>query len=93
MADRPEVTLPPEAALDWQALIDSGLLWLINATVFHPRGVGMAVHPDGAGWLLISAGADEPFVFPDTKEIHQKFRASQAFISEVKMRAVSEKGA
>jgi hypothetical protein len=45
----------------------SGLLWLINRVVFHPRGLALALYQeeDGeiTGWQLIAAGEGEPFSF------------------------------
>jgi len=49
-------------------LSDSGLLWLINRVVFHPRGVALALHEkDGEvlGWSLVTATEGEPFSFPE----------------------------
>ncbi|MFF6985604.1 hypothetical protein [Streptomyces sp. NPDC010273] len=50
-------------------LSDSGLLWLINRSVFHPRGLALALNreEDGTitGWLLLAAAEGEPFSFPD----------------------------
>lgn len=42
-------------------LSDSGLLWLINRTVFHPRGYALALHvEDGVaqGWELLGDGGE-----------------------------------
>lgn len=46
-------------------LRDSGLLWLINTTVFHPRGYAIGLHytgPNGTGvadgWQLFGHGAE-----------------------------------
>ena len=45
----------------------SGLLWLINRVVFHPRGLALALfqEEDGeiTGWRLLAAGEGEPFSF------------------------------
>lgn len=67
----------------------SGLLWLINASVFHPRGVALALHLDddsgeATGWSLIYAGDGEPFVFADDPEIAALFQAAEATLSEAK---------
>lgn len=47
-------------------LSDSGLLWLINAVVFHPRGYALALDasPSGdvTGWALLGDGS-EPWSF------------------------------
>ena len=52
------------------ALKDSGLLWLINRVVFHPRGFALALHEeDGTivGWSLQGDGS-EPWSFSTTSE-------------------------
>lgn len=47
-------------------LRSSGLLWLINAAVFHPRGFALSLHRelDGSfsGWSLLGDGS-EPWRF------------------------------
>ena len=46
----------------------TGLLWLINASVLHPRGFALALayddHGEAIGWELLGDGG-EPWVFPD----------------------------
>lgn len=43
-------------------LRDSGLLWLINRVVFHPRGFALGVqvdqHGDVEGWRLLGDGTE-----------------------------------
>lgn len=43
-------------------LRDSGLLWLMNRVVFHPRGWALAFHYDSndvlVGWSLLGDGAE-----------------------------------
>lgn len=49
-------------------LSDSGLLWLINRVVFHPRGLALALYQEGGqahGWQLLTAAEGEPFTFPE----------------------------
>lgn len=47
-------------------LRSTGLLWLINASVLHPRGYAMALHYDDdmhcIGWSLLGDGS-EPWSF------------------------------
>ena len=49
----------------------SGLLWLINRTVFHPRGFAIRLHysenDEVTGWSLIGDGI-EPMNFEDGTE-------------------------
>lgn len=49
-------------------LMDSGLLWLINRVVFHPRGLALALwveedSGDVTAWRLMAAAEGEPFSF------------------------------
>lgn len=61
----------PRACVELQPLSelsDSGLLWLINRTVFHPHGLALALNQEEGGeitgWLLLAADEGEPFTFP-----------------------------
>lgn len=53
-----------EAGRPFSELRDSGLLWLINRVVFHPRGYALAIHfEDGerknaTGWSLLGDGEE-----------------------------------
>lgn len=59
-------------------LRDSGLLWLINATVFHPRGYALALHVDASdavtGWDLMGDGT-EPWHYGD--DMNERFAAAE----------------
>lgn len=59
-------------------LRDSGLLWLINASVLHPRGfaLGIAFDADGSaiGWTLVGDGS-EPYTFGDS--VNDQFLAAE----------------
>lgn len=50
---------------------DSGILWLINRVVFHPRGFALALHTNDegevVGWSMIGDGS-EPYAFTDKKD-------------------------
>lgn len=62
-------------------LSSSGLLWLINASVFHPRGFALAVKVvDGkaVGWLLLGDGS-EPWYFDGQRD--EKFAAVEATLA------------
>lgn len=58
---------PAGAPRPWTDLRTSGLLWLINRTAFHPRGLALAVHTDRhgrfTGWSLMSNDDREPWQF------------------------------
>lgn len=67
-------------------LLDDGLLWLINASVFHPRGFALAQNWE-TGALTMAGDGSEPWTFPDTPEIHEKFRAAEAFFQRARLAA------
>jgi hypothetical protein len=66
-------------------LRDSGLLWLINRVVFHPRGFGLALHVDRdtkqvVGWSLQGDGI-RPLGY-DVATEDDRFAAAEQTISE-----------
>lgn len=65
-------------------LSESGLLWLINRVVFHPRGLALALHEkDGTahGWELQAAAEGEPWTFPESVDI-AGFRSAEETLSD-----------
>ena len=63
-------------------LTEHGLLWLINTTVFHPRGMALVVHTDGDGVALgwsIRGNGTEVFTFDDATAERQ-FQAFREMI-------------
>lgn len=67
-------------------LRDTGLLWLINTSVFHPRGFALAMHFDdqgaATGWSLLGDGT-EPWTFQlQDAEADRLFRAVEATLRE-----------
>ncbi|HEY3484293.1 MAG TPA: hypothetical protein VGK49_02865 [Ilumatobacteraceae bacterium] len=64
------------AARHWEELRSTGLLWLINATVFHPRGYALGlqrnlVTGEIIGWALEGDGT-EPWAFTDEGRPHDQ---------------------
>lgn len=61
-----------------------GLLWLINVSVFHPRGYALGFHfgDDGSvtGWTLLGDG-NEAWTMPDRNEIDELMRRAKALLS------------
>lgn len=57
-----------ESGRAFKELRDSGLLWLINKSVFHPRGFSLSLIFDEegevTGWALMGKG-DKPVRIPD----------------------------
>jgi hypothetical protein len=70
-------------------LQESGLLWLINRVVFHPRGFSLALHfnenGNCLGWWLMGDGS-ELWTFGDGSEIDENelFRRVENFLSSFK---------
>lgn len=51
----------PAEVRGWDELREAGLLWLINRTVFHPRGFALALVRRGdqiVGWRLLGDGSE-----------------------------------
>ena len=64
-------------------LSESGLLWLINAVVFHPRGFALALSMDThtgevTGWDVIGDGC-EPWRYAE--DMDQRFTAAEATLA------------
>lgn len=62
----------------FEELASSGLLWLLNVAVFHPRGFAFTLHAKGgevSGWSLQGDGS-EPWYFDGPRD--GKFRAAEA---------------
>lgn len=82
----PTAVPPPDAdqPRPWVDLRTSGLLWLINRTAFHPRGLALAVHvgDDGEfdGWSLLTSDEGEPWQFDLTTDYdgHRRAEATLA---------------
>lgn len=60
-------------------LSDSGLLWLINRTLFHPSGLALAVHTDedgtAYGWSLLRSPDGEPWTYDAETDADRLHRA------------------
>ena len=85
--------LPERPAYSFSQVFETGLLWYINATAFHPHGLALAVEGDGLGWSLHAAPEGEPITFPDEPFTHERFRAFQALVAEARRQGVVPEGA
>lgn len=76
-----EDTRKQSETLPFEALLDTGIMWLINTTVFHPRGMALALDFDSdgnpQGWHLYVD--EEAWVFP-ADIANERFRAFNKFI-------------
>ncbi|GGZ23357.1 hypothetical protein GCM10010387_15620 [Streptomyces inusitatus] len=81
MSSRPLTELP-----------ESGLLWLINRSVFHPRGLALALdldeHGHVHGWQLLQAAPGEPFEFTDDVD-RAGFQRAEATLLAVREEATA----
>ena len=68
--------------IDWR---EDGLLWLINTTVFHPRGFALGMKADGSGPVLLGDGS-EPYSFdPDDEPTPAtKMAAAEALFARIR---------
>jgi hypothetical protein len=69
-------------------LREHGLLWLINRTVFHPRGYALAFHVDefdgaSTGWQMLGDGTESWNYDPSVGE-DELFRAAEAFLASLR---------
>lgn len=60
-----------------------GLLWLINATVFHPRGFALAQSVSTGALSLLGDGR-EPWRFGDDALTDEKFQAAEALFARIR---------
>lgn len=62
VANNAEVAEAADRTRPWTDLRPTGLLWLINRVVFHPRGYALAIHRDDdgtcTGWSLLGDGSE-----------------------------------
>lgn len=86
-----------EKQRDFAELRSTGLLWLINSTVFHPRGFALALHFDDdgncTGWSMMGDGS-EPWRFsadPVTETmVDDCFRNVNEFLAGIARRYQTE---
>lgn len=78
---RHETAADPPQVRSFAELSDTGVLWLINRVVFHPRGFALMLHvKDGvpAGWRIQGDGT-EPWSFAATSD-DRKFAAVEQLL-------------
>lgn len=69
-------------AFDWR---DDGVLWLINATVFHPRGFALGMKADGTDPVLLGDGTEPITYHPtDPPSIDERFAAVEALFARAR---------
>lgn len=75
---------------NFSALSDTGLLWLINTTVFHPRGYAIALiypkydgedAPEPIGWWIIGDGSEPWYFDPSDPGLQQRFEWAKEFLT------------
>lgn len=82
----------PHPPRPFQELRDSGLLWLINRTVFHPRGYALAIAYDddeAVGWSLLGDGS-EPWQYADEVDERDLLRLAEETLRQTAAATVSE---
>jgi hypothetical protein len=85
MSDDPKFVAP---VFPFEMLLEpTGLLWLINATTFHPRGYAISIVRDdegrATGWQLLGDGKDRWTYAEDSETaamVDARFHAVQRFL-------------
>lgn len=80
------VQVGPDPGRPMSELADSGLLWLINAAVFHPRGYALTLAADLAtgevvGWALAGDGRAPWRYDDDGGQAQARFEAAEATLA------------
>jgi YD repeat-containing protein len=74
-----------DAGRPFSDLSAEGLHWLINKTVFHPRGYALAFHYDDLGnvigWSLLGDGT-EPYQYTEEDDDREFAKAKRFFEGE-----------
>lgn len=81
----------PNTGRPFEELRSTGLLWLVNRVVFHPRGYALAFHRvDGqiTGWSLQGDGS-EPWTFGCGDE-DRHFTAVEALFAQARAEVLGE---
>jgi hypothetical protein len=77
----------PDRGRPFAELAGSGMLWLVNRSVFHPRGFALALHLDEAGnatgWSVKGDG-QEPWAFLMDDEEDDRFDAANRTLDDAK---------
>jgi hypothetical protein len=60
-------------------LRSDGILWMLNKTIFHPRGYALSINPDTGDLALVGDGT-EPWAFEHSIEL-EPFRAFEALLN------------
>lgn len=90
-----EVGRSPSPGRPFRELSEAGLLWLINAAVFHPRGYALALAMDiqtgeVTGWDILGDGT-EPWQYAEG--MNERFAAAEATLASYRRRVVGYRDA
>lgn len=73
--------------LDTRGLSEEGLLWYINSTCFHPRGLALAIHTESPGQFTLMATADEAIQHGKPDVCDEKFRRFEGLVEALRTKA------
>lgn len=84
---------PERTVYSFAQLSETGMLWLLNRVIFHPRGFALAIeYADGVaqpcGWSLIGNGT-EVWKFADDAMEDEKFAATEALFAHVREHGIA----
>lgn len=85
----PDLTEPDAVVVN---LRTDGVLWMVNKSVFHPRGFALAISDDG--FITLEGDGSEPWVFGDPDDAEKnaamwaaeqdRFAAFEALLARAK---------
>lgn len=76
-----------QVVLDTNDLSNEGLVWYINATCFHPRGLALGINPTQPGEFTLFATADEAIQHANPEVCDEKFRRVETLVAALREKA------
>lgn len=66
---------------------EDGLLWALNATLFHPRGFALAWDPESGEFTVLGDGT-EPWGYAEGvyDQIDERFKAFEALLERARVK-------
>jgi hypothetical protein len=86
---------PARQVFTFAQMMPTGVLWLINRTVFHPRGLALGItviEGDGEthaeGWEILASPDGTPYRYDDDETEARKHRAVEELLDLVRLNGV-----
>lgn len=85
---------PDRQVFTFAQMMPTGILWLINRTVFHPRGLALGLtvstegEPHAEGWEIVASPDGTPYRYDDEETEARKHRAVEELLDLARMHGV-----